>query len=93
MPRLFAVLALVAPRVGIALLWLFTQYFHGVFESKLWPVVGFVLMPVTLLWYAFVITSLSGQWGIWAWIGLIIAVGVDLGTLISARDYYKYRFG
>lgn len=56
-------------------------------------VVGFVLMPVTLLWYAFVITSLSGQWGIWAWIGLIIAVGVDLGTLISARDYYKHRFG
>lgn len=92
MPCLIVALALVAPRVGIALLWLFTQYFHGVFETKIWPVLGFVFMPVTMLWYSFVIKFLGAQWGILAWIGLAIAVLVDAGALGSSRDSYKSRF-
>lgn len=91
MPCLIVALALVAPRVGIALLWLFTQYFHGVFDSKLWPALGFVFMPVTLLWYSFVIKFLGSQWGILAWIGLAIAVLVDVGALGSSRESYKSR--
>jgi hypothetical protein len=33
------------------LLWLFSDWFHGLFASALWPVLGFVLLPTTLLWY------------------------------------------
>ena len=91
MPCLIVALALVGPRVAIALLWLFTDYFRGVFGSKLWPVLGFLFMPVTMLWYSFVEKFLSGGWGVLAWIGLAIAVLVDAGALGSSRESYRSR--
>jgi len=91
MPCLIVALALVAPRIGIALLFLFTDFFHGVFETKIWPVLGFVFMPVTMLWYSFVMRFLAGNWGLLAWVGLAIAILVDVGALGSSRDSYKHR--
>lgn len=91
MPCLIVALALVAPRVGIALLWLFTTYFKGVFETKLWPVLGFLFMPVTMLWYSFVVKFLGGNWGVLAWIGLVIAILVDAGAVGSSRENYRSR--
>lgn len=91
MPLLILLLALVAPRVGIALLWLFTDFFKGVFDTKVWPVIGFLFMPVSMLWFSFVEKFLSGHWGILAWVGMGIAILVDLGAIGSSRDSYKSR--
>ena len=54
MPCVLVVLTLVAPRLVLALLWFFTRWFEGMFSSLLWPLVGFVFLPTTLLWYSVV---------------------------------------
>jgi hypothetical protein len=50
-PCFLVLLALFTPRLLIALLWFFSTWFRGMFDSLLWPVLGFVLLPTTLLWF------------------------------------------
>jgi len=49
MPCLFALLALLAPRIVIVVLWFFTTWFRGVFDNLLWPILGFIFLPTTML--------------------------------------------
>lgn len=88
MPCLFAVIALLFPRVLIVVLWLFTNWFSGVFSSNLWPVLGFFFLPVTTLWYSVVINNYSGQWTTFNIIILVIAILIDMGSWNSG---YKNR--
>lgn len=81
MPCLIGCLALLAPRVAIVLVAIFSQYLHQAYQNILWPVLGFFFAPMTTLAYA------------WAWhhgngsihgLGLVIvvlAVLADLGLL------------
>lgn len=85
MPCLLGLLALVAPRLVIVLLWLFTGWFHGLFESALWPLLGFVFLPTTLLWYTAVQHWFAGQWTLWPIVGLVIALLIDLSPTSSRR--------
>lgn len=55
-----AVLAVIAPRVTLILLALFTSYFDGVFETILLPILGFIFLPLTTIAYAGV-TNASGE--------------------------------
>ena len=71
MPCLFALIALITPRLMIVGLWLLTDWFTGVFETMLWPLVGFFFAPTTLLWYSAVEHWFGGEWGT-----LQIVVGV-----------------
>lgn len=85
MPCLLGLLALVAPRLVIVLLWLFTDWFHGLFESALWPLLGFVFLPTTLLWYTAVQHWFAGQWTLWPIVGLVVALLIDLSPTSSRR--------
>lgn len=85
MPCLLGLLALVAPRLVTVLLWLFTDWFHGLFETALWPVLGFVFLPTTLLWYTAVQHWFAGQWTLWPIVGLVIALLIDLSPTSSRR--------
>jgi hypothetical protein len=81
MPCLIGCLALFMPRLAIVLVWLFSDYLGTAYQTTIWPVLGFIFMPLTTLAYA------------WAWhqgngsvsgIGLVIvvlAVLIDLGLL------------
>lgn len=77
MPCLFGLLALATPRLVIALLWLLTGWFRGLFDSALWPILGFLLAPTTLLWYSAVERWYGGAWGPWQWGGLALALVLD----------------
>lgn len=80
------VLGLIAPRVTIALLYLFSQWFEGVFETRAWPVLGFLFTPLTLLWYSIVEKTMGGEW-IWWQIGIaVVLVLVDLGIIGKSAD-------
>jgi hypothetical protein len=68
------------PRLLIIILYLSSGWFIGVFETKFWPIVGFLLMPYTLLWYSAVSNWFNGQWGFWQIIVLIITILVDLSS-------------
>ena len=85
MPCLMVLLALCIPRVVIVLLWLFTYWFKGIFPSPLWPVLGFVFLPTTLLWYTAVQHWYAGQWTLIPIIGIIIALLIDLSPASGRR--------
>ena len=85
MPCLVLALGLIAPRIAIVILWFFTSWFVGIFQTALWPVLGFLFMPVSLLWYSVVFNFFGGAWTAVPVIGMIIAVLVDIGAVGSAR--------
>jgi hypothetical protein len=84
-PCLVAVLALVAPRLVIVALWLFTDWFRGIFGTALWPVLGFVFLPTTLLWYTAVERWFGGEWTLWPIVGLVLALAMDVSPAGGRR--------
>ncbi len=84
MPLLLGLLGLFAPRFVIALLWLFSGWFTGVFETRAWPILGFLFLPLTLLWYSAVAHWFNGEWSTLQWIVLVLAILCDLGCGKSA---------
>ena len=89
MPCLFALLALAAPRVAIVVLWLFTDWFRGLFETVLWPVLGFFFLPTTLLWYTAVQHWFGGEWTLWPIVGLVLALMADVSPARGRRPERK----
>ncbi|HET7604177.1 MAG TPA: hypothetical protein VFK36_14225 [Gemmatimonadales bacterium] len=85
MPCLLALLALAVPRVVILLLWFLTNWFQGVFSSILWPILGFIFLPTTLLWYTAVQHWFGGHWGLWPVIGIVIALLIDISPARGRR--------
>lgn len=78
MPCLIFLVALAIPRVVIVLLGLFTEWFRGVFGTWLLPVLGFLFLPTTLLWYSAVQHWWHGVWGLWPVVGIIVAFLIDI---------------
>ena len=85
MPLLLGLIGLFAPRFVIVLLWFFSGWFTGVFETRLWPILGFLILPLTLLWYSVVINWFGGVWNWWSVLVLVLAVLIDLGSDNGAR--------
>jgi hypothetical protein len=86
MPCLAVLLALAAPRLLIVILWLFTGWFQGVFATVLWPILGFLLLPTTLLWLTAVHHWFAGVWSFWPVVGVIIALVIDLSPASAKRN-------
>ena len=78
MPLLLIIVALLIPRVTILLLYFFTNWFQGVFANLLVPILGFIFLPTTLLWYSAVQNWFSGEWGIISIGGMVVALIIDL---------------
>ena len=85
MPCLLLLLALVTPRLVVALLWLFSNWFQGVFTTVLWPILGFIFLPTTLLWYSAVQHWFGGAWSFWPVAGLVLALLIDLSPARGHR--------
>ena len=85
MPCLAVALALIAPRLTIIVLWLLTHWFRGIFDSVLWPILGFIFMPMTLLWYTAVQHWFGGAWTFWPVVGVVIAVLIDISPAKAKR--------
>ncbi|MFT7120192.1 MAG: hypothetical protein ACJAZ9_000362 [Neolewinella sp.] len=78
MSCLYILLGFCAPRVVVALLYVFTDWWSNAFDSTLWPLLGFLFMPLTVLWYG---VSEAYYPGTVQTIGLVIAVLLDLGII------------
>jgi len=89
MPCLLVVLALATPRLVIAVLWFFTNWFRGMFDTALWPILGFVFLPTTLLWFSAVQRWFDGQWTLWPIVGLVIALMIDVSPAGGKRKQKK----
>ena len=86
MPCLFAVFALMTPRLVIVVLWLFSNWFVGVFDNLLWVILGFIFLPTTLLWYTAVQHWFGGEWTLWPIVGLVIALLIDVSPASGKRS-------
>ena len=85
MPCLGVIFALVTPRFLILILWLLTGWFKGIFTTALWPVLGFLFLPTTLLWYTAVQNWWGGHWGVLQIIGLVFAIMTDMSPASARR--------
>jgi hypothetical protein len=75
--------ALFGPRVGIVLLWLFTDRMNRAYETGLVPVLGFFFLPWTTFLYALVQGG-GGAVGTAGIVIIVIGVVADLLTLAGA---------
>ena len=85
MPLLLVLLALFLPRLVLVLLWLFTHWLEGIFTHWIIPVLGFLFLPYTLLWYAAVYRWFDAEWGVLQIVILIVALVADVGITGSHR--------
>ena len=85
MPCLGVLFALLMPRFLIIVLWLFTAWFKGIFATALWPVLGFIFLPMTLLWYTAVQNWWDGHWGWLQIVGIVLALMIDVSPSRARR--------
>lgn len=85
MPCLLALLALFVPRVVIVLVWLFSNWFQAAFDTLLLPILGFIFLPTTMLWYSVVVNVYGGLWTPVPIIGIVIALLFDLSPATGRR--------
>ncbi|MEZ6192396.1 MAG: hypothetical protein R3C45_14060 [Phycisphaerales bacterium] len=81
MPCLLAALALAFPRMVLVLVWLFSDYLGRAYDSVLWPLAGFIFLPLTTLAYAFAMNSNAGSVSGFYLVVVVLAVLIDLGML------------
>jgi hypothetical protein len=80
MPCLLAAVAFFFPRLILALLFLFGDYLGQAYQTVLWPVLGFFVMPYTTLAYAWAWHSGSGSVQGFGLFVVILAVLADFST-------------
>lgn len=81
MPCLLALLAVAFPRVAIVLLWLFSNFFTGIYNNVIIPILGFIFLPLTLIVYTYLQRIHPGALSTQGLIFVFIAVIVDLGLV------------
>ena len=81
MPILLLLLGFFFPRVIILILYFFTGWFRTGFDGIILPILGFLFLPITLLWYGLVQYYFGGSWTTIPTIGIVIAVLLDLGLI------------
>lgn len=80
-----ALLAFFFPRVVVVLLWIFSEWFTGVFDTVLWPILGFIFLPTTLLWYTAVQHWYGGEWSFIPIAGIVLALIIDVSPAKARR--------
>ena len=88
MPCLIILIAVIAPRLALFLMWLFA-YTASAFETRIWPLAGFFFMPYTTCAYAI---GMNGNGGFHGWSLVLLIVGVVL-DLSSHGDRQGQRDG
>ncbi len=91
MPCLIALLAIPLPRLAIILVVIFSDYIGTAYSTFLWPLLGFIFMPVTTLAYAWAIHSSGSVAGVQLVI-VVLAVLIDLGIIGGASHQQVRRY-
>jgi hypothetical protein len=83
MPILVGCLSLFFPRLAIILVWLCSSYLDGPYAggTRIWPVLGFIFLPLTVLAYAAAWHIGGGHINALGTVIIVLAVLIDLGIL------------
>ena len=79
-----------APRIGLALLWLFTNIVTRPFESFVVPLLGLIFLPYTTLIYVLVWSPVTGVTGL-GWLLVILGFLSDIGSYASGAASRRDR--
>lgn len=77
---LLAVIGLLAPRVVIVVLVIFTDFMGRAYDGIVLPLLGFLLLPATTLAYAAAVNYTGGVEGAFWILVMVVAVLVDLSA-------------
>jgi hypothetical protein len=76
---LLALLTGLFPRIGLALVWIFTNEVDQAYDGWILPLLGLIFLPLTTLVYALLWMPAGGVDGIeWFWV--VLAFLVDIGA-------------
>jgi hypothetical protein len=85
MPCLVVIALLGLPRLALFLFWLLTHYTKTAFETRIWPFLGFLLLPYTTLCYMWASNATSHHiTGGWVFL-IVLGVFADLAAHASAK--------
>jgi hypothetical protein len=90
MACLFLIIIVAFPRIALVLLFFFSHYLERAYHGLLIPLLGFILLPLTTLAYAWMVNTGQPTGGINLLI-LLIAVVIDLGGL-GGGEYHRRRW-
>jgi uncharacterized membrane protein len=77
---LFALLSGIFPRIGLVVLWVFTNDVDQAYDTFVLPLLGLIFLPLTTLVYAVAWSPVGGVDGIeWFWV--VLAFLFDVGAL------------
>lgn len=87
---LYLILALISPRLLLAILWIFTPYVQPrAFDFFLWPLLGLIFLPWTTL---AAIWGLNTGFGLFQIAAVVIGLLVDLGSTGGAEQQRRKRY-
>ncbi len=87
---LVALASMISPRLGILLVWLFTDRMAIAFNSFWVAAIGFVFLPWTTLAWAIAYAPRDGVTG-FGWFIVILAFLADLSTLAGGAQARRQR--
>ncbi len=91
MPLFLGCLALFAPRLIIILVVLFSDYIGNAYQTLLWPLLGFIFLPLTTLGYAFAWHTGGGSVQGFGLVVVVVAVLLDLGLIGGGSSVGRKR--
>jgi hypothetical protein len=80
------------PRLALFLVWLFSNYLGEAYQTMLWPLIGFFVMPLTALAYAWAWHFGNGSVDGLGLVVVVLAVLIDLG-LLGTGESSRRRYG
>ncbi|SPE39388.1 conserved membrane hypothetical protein [Candidatus Sulfopaludibacter sp. SbA3] len=90
MPCLLVLLLLAFPRAVMVLMFLFSDYLQRAYHSLLIPLLGFFVLPLTTIVYAWLVNSHLPLEGINV-VFLLLAIAIDLGGMGGGEWHRRNR--
>lgn len=93
MPCFIGCLALLFPRIALVLIWLLSTYLQTAYKNVnlMWPILGFIFMPLTTLAYAWAWHTGGGSISGIGLVAVVVAVLIDLGILGGGASHQRVR--
>ncbi len=76
---LLALLAGVAPRLVLVLVWIFSNLVDRAFSSFLVPLIGLIVFPYATLFYVLAYNPITNGLSGWGWFFVVIGFIFDIG--------------